>query len=151
MAPRPPLWYPKAVAMSNTRKPRSPAKPAIPDTISYLGAKYKVADKIGVWPQMMLARAAQEGVNLGDIRGLAAVHATLENVIDPKDWARFQADMIAKKADDLQALLDLVTQAATVVSARQQNGSRAAVNGAETNGTSEKADAAVPGSLQVNE
>jgi hypothetical protein len=130
--------------MSNTRTTRARttrSKPA--DTITFMDGSYKVAGKVGVWPQMMLARAAQDGVMLGDMRGLAAVHAMLENVIDPEDWPRFQEDMIKKKADDLSELLDAVTQALQVVSERQGSPvvAPAALNG--------KADAAVPGSLQV--
>jgi hypothetical protein len=151
MAPRPPDAYLKAVAkMSNTRKPRAPAartarpraKPAA--EITYLGAKYKVASKIGIWPQLMLARAAQDGVNLGDVRSLAAVHAMLENVIDPGDWGRFQDDMVTKKTNDLEALLDLVSQAAQVVAARAE---KAAANGSAP--AEGKQDAAVPGTLEV--
>jgi len=96
-----------------------------------MGATYKVAGKIGIWPQLQLARAAQEGVTLGDMRSLAAVHATLENVIDPADWPRFEADMIAKKSDDLEKLLDLVGQCAQVVASRagRANGNGQAVRG----------------------
>jgi len=120
--------------MSNTRRTtpsstRTRTAPKAQETVSYLGEKYKVAEKIGVWPQMMLARAAAEGINLGDMRGLAAVHATLENVIDPEDWGRFERDMIAKKADDLAELLDLVTQAAQIVTARQEKAAVPAANG----------------------
>lgn len=106
--------------MSNTRRTTPRTRPQ--ETITFMGNSYRVARKIGIWPQMQLARAAQEGVTLGDMRGLAAVHATLENVIDPEDWPRFEADMISGKCDDLQKLLDLVSEAAKVVAARQQNG-----------------------------
>jgi hypothetical protein len=116
--------------MSNTRKTTTSRPRPAPraDTVTFLGEQYKVAEKIGVWPQMMLARAASEGVMLGDMKGLAAVHATLENVIDPADWGRFQDDMCTKKTDDLAGLLDLVTQAARIVMARgtSSNGSNPA-------------------------
>lgn len=108
--------------MANTRSTRASTRARPQETISFQGKSYRVAKKIGIWPQMQLARAAQEGVTLGDMRGLAAVHATLENVIDPDDWPRFEADMISGKCDDLQKLLDLVTDAAKVVAARSQNG-----------------------------
>jgi len=118
--------------MSNQRTTRPPARRKPPaDTVSFMGATYKVAEKIGIWPQLQLARAAQEGVTLGDMRSLAAVHATLENVIDPADWPRFEADMIAKKSDDLEKLLDLVGQCAQVVASRagRANGNGQAVRG----------------------
>jgi hypothetical protein len=109
-----------------------------------MGATYKVADKIGVWPQMQLARASEQGLTFADPRGLAAVHATLENVIHADDWGRFQDDMISKRVQDLDELLSAVTQAMKIVVARQAPAAAAAVNGA-------KQDAAVPGSLKVAE
>ena len=106
-----------------------------------MGAEYKVADKLGIWPQMQLARAAQDGIILGDARGLSAVYSTLQNVIHPDDWPRFENDMINKKTDDLLALLQLMQDAVKIVAGRED---AAAANGAapEENG---KADAAVPG------
>jgi hypothetical protein len=142
----------KAVAMSNARRTpaartaRKKTVPAAP-TVKFMGASYKVADKLGIWPQMQLARAAQDGINLGDARGLAAVYSTLQNVIHPDDWGRFENDMISKKTDDLLALLQLMQDAVQVVAAHQ-NGTPAA-NGTEPPEVNGKADAAVPGSLQV--
>jgi hypothetical protein len=111
-----------------------------------MGAEYRVADKLGIWPQMQLARAAQDGINLGDARGLSAVYSTLQNVIHPDDWPRFENDMISKKTDDLLALLKLMQDAVSIIAARETTTSAADGEGPETNG---KADAAVPGTLQV--
>lgn len=138
--------------MSNTRKPRAAARKPPPAQLTFMGAKYKVADKIGIWPQMQLARAAQDGINLGDSRGLAAVYSTLQNVVHEDDWPRFEKDMISKKADDLLGLIGLITQAAQIVAARdgtpaqQQDGSQEPAGTPESNG---KTDAAVPGSLRI--
>jgi hypothetical protein len=128
--------------MSNTRRtPAARKKPAAP-TVQFMGASYRVAEKLGIWPQMQLARAAQDGINLGDARGLSAVYSTLQNVIHPDDWPRFENDMITKKTDDLLALLQLMQDAVKLVAAP-------AANGDAPPGTNGKADAAVPGSLQV--
>lgn len=134
--------------MSNTRNVRKPAaraKPAAPK-VTFMGASYRVADKLGIWPQMQLARAAQDGINLGDARGLAAVYSTIQNVIHPDDWARFENDMITKKTDDLLALLQLMQDAVKIVAERD---SAAVSNGNGSAPPEAKEDAAVPGSLEV--
>lgn len=126
--------------MSNTRRttPRPKAAPK-PPVITFMGSEYKVADKIGIWPQLQLARAAEAGIMLSDPRGLAAVHAQLENVIHPDDWGRFQDDMITKKIDDLTPLLLAVSDAMKIVAARQ--------GAAQTNGNG--GSGAAPASTEV--
>lgn len=89
------------------------------ETLTFKGETYRLADKIGVWPLLQLARAAESGVSIRDQRGLAATHAMLEDAIHPDDWGKFQDDMIANKVDDLEDLLATVTQATQVIIERQ--------------------------------
>lgn len=79
--------------------------------LSFNGETYKLDAKQGVWPLLQFARVAEAGMNTTDMRGLAAVHAFLQDVIDPGDWGRFQEDMIAKKVTDIKGLLDTTQQA----------------------------------------
>jgi hypothetical protein len=132
--------------MSNTRtttppkgRPTPPrarqARPAAP-TIKFKGKEYRVADKVGVWPLMQLARAAESGLTLGDQKGLAAAHAMLQDVIHPDDWGQFQEDMIAGKITDMDELLEACRQATELVSERmtrngRSNGRRPGVAKAE--------------------
>lgn len=109
--------------MANTRttRPRTgtprarQSKPPAP-SITFMGESYKVAAKIGVWPLMQFARAAEAGVNMTDHRGLAAFHAQMQDVIHEDDWGRFQEDMIMKKVD-MEELLECARQAVEIVQA----------------------------------
>jgi hypothetical protein len=83
-----------------------------------------VAAKTGVWPLLQFARAAESGASARDLQGLAAVHALLENVVHKDDWGRFQEDMIVKKADDLEALLEFAGQAVDLLQERQSRTGR---------------------------
>lgn len=114
--------------MSNTPRTRAApgtrqGKPA-PPSITFLGEKYKVADKIGVWPMMQFARAAESGLSLGDAKGLAAAYSMLQDVIHEDDWGRFQENMINGKIDDLEALMKLTRDAVAVIqdTAPRKNG-----------------------------
>jgi hypothetical protein len=87
--------------------------------ITFMDKRYKVAEKTGIWPLMQFARAAEAGASAMESRGLAAIHAFLQDVIDPEDWGRFQEDMIAQKVTDLAALMDAAREAVEAVFARQ--------------------------------
>lgn len=124
-----------AVTTSRARTaPKGRATPQRPrqarpkgETISYNGQTYELADRIGVWPLMQLARAAQEGISSTDIRGLAALHAMFQDLLSPDDWPRFEADMIAAKMDDPMSLLATTQDAVMRIQERQ---ARRKANGA---------------------
>lgn len=105
-------------------RPRQ-AKPKGP-CITFRGKEYRIADKIGIWPLMQLARAAEAGVSMADQKGLAAAHALLQDVIHPDDWGEFQEDMISGKVDELDELMKATRQATELMAERQarSNGSR---------------------------
>lgn len=126
-----------ATKRTTTRKPRAAAKKTIGteqaeaiqsavegtkvpagDEIEYKGETYKISDTVGLWPMMQFARAAETGIDLGDWRALAAMHALLESCIAKEDWGRFQEQMISTKEADLNALLDLATSVIEKLSAR---------------------------------
>lgn len=103
-------------ARVGTPRARQPKPP--PPKIRFRGGEYRIADEVGIWPLMQMARAAQSGVSLADQRGLAAAHALLQDVIHPDDWGQFEEDMIIKKVNDLEALMAAVGEATALVQAR---------------------------------
>jgi hypothetical protein len=128
--------------MSNTRsttppkgRPTDPrarqAKPE-PPSFKLMGAEYRLADKVGIWPLMQYARAIETGDNdMGQRRMMASAHAILEDSVHPDDWGRFQEDMISKKMDDLLVVLDAVMGAVRIADAkRSRNGRRTPVRAA---------------------
>lgn len=111
--------------MANTRTtrprvgtPRARQSKPAPLKIGFMGADYRISDKVGIWPLMQFARAAESGLSMRDARGLSAVHAYLEQVIHEDDWGQFQDDMVTKKTDDLQALFDFAQEAVTALTER---------------------------------
>jgi hypothetical protein len=125
--------------MSNTRSttpPKGRATPARqskpePATFKLMGAEYKLAPKVGIWPLMQYARAVETGDNdVGNRRAMASAHAILEDSVHPDDWGRFQEDMIAKKMDDLLMVLDAVMGAIRIADTKRSRNGR--VNGRAT-------------------
>ena len=109
---------------SSNGRPRTPARQTKPagdagTTLTFKGEKYKLDTKVGIWPLMQFARSAEAGLDIVDQRGLAAVHAFLQDVIAPEEWGRFQEDMITKKVDDLGELLDTAQQAVGILLDKQ--------------------------------
>lgn len=107
--------------MSNTPRTRAApgtrarqSKPPAP-SIPFKGETYKIADKVGVWPVMQFARAAESGLSLGDAKGLSAAYSMLQDVIHEDDWGRFQENMINTKMDDLEALMKLTQDAVAMI------------------------------------
>jgi hypothetical protein len=120
--------------MSNTRSttpPKGRATPARqskpePATFKLMGAEYKLAEKVGIWPLMQYSRAIETGDNdVGNRRALASAHAILEDSVHPDDWGRFQEDMIAKKMEDILQVLDAVMGAVQVAGSKRTRNGRA--------------------------
>lgn len=145
------------------KKPRGPKSPPpeaaviqaaaegaeLPDgQIEFKGHTYKISDKVGIWPLMQFARAAEAGINVLDYRALAALHGFLQDCIAPEDWGRFQEDMISAKIDDADALLDVATTVVQKVTSRPtqpQSGSSNGQPGASDGLTAVPSSPAVPG------
>ena len=122
--------------MSNTRTTTPPkgrptrARQSKPEPVTFklMGAEYKLADKVGIWPLMQYARAVEAGDNeLGQRKMMASAHAILEDAVHPGDWGRFQEDMIAKKMDDILLVLDAVMGAVRIADAKRGRNGRAKV------------------------
>lgn len=111
---------------------KSPHGDAAMGTLTYNGETYKLSEENGVWPLLQFARVAESGMRTTDMRGLAAIHAYLQDVIDPEDWGRFQDDMINKKFTDIEGLMKSVQQA--VEAQLERIGARAQAK-AEANGS----------------
>lgn len=121
--------------MSNTRSTTAPkgratparqSKPPAP-TFKLMGAEYRLADKVGIWPLMQYCRAYESGADseIGQRRLMASAHAILEDSLHPEDWPRFQEDMIVKKMDDILMVLDAVMGAIRAAEAKRgRNGRR---------------------------
>jgi len=97
-------------APSRSARPRAAAK-ASSGSFSYLGETYRLDSKLGIWPMIQFARAAEAGWRSNDLRGMAAIHAFLQDVMLPEDWPKFQDDMINKKMQDIGGLLEVVRKA----------------------------------------
>lgn len=95
---------------SSPSRPRAAVK-ASAGAFTYMGETYRLDSKMGVWPLLQFARAAESGWRNDDMRGLAAIHAFLQDVMLPEDWPRFQDDMISKKMADVPGLLEVVRKA----------------------------------------
>jgi hypothetical protein len=91
-------------------RPRTPPK-VEPGTMTYLGESYRLDESQGIWPILQFARAAEAGLNMTDPRGLAAIHAFLQDCLHPDDWGRFQEDMVKKKFVDLDGLMTAAREA----------------------------------------
>lgn len=116
-------------ARAKQGKPKGP-------TLTYLGKEYRVAASVGVWPLMQFARAAEAGLDMRDQKGLAALHAFLQDVIHPDDWGRFQDDMITSKISNLDELMSVAQQA---VEEMQKRAAKKRANGAAANGHARRA------------
>lgn len=126
----------QAPARRATTPPKGRPTPSRPrqarprgEVLTYQGKEYRLADKIGVWPLMQLARAAQEGIASTDVRGLAALHAMFQDMLDPEDWPQFEADMIAAKMDDPMGLLQTTQEAVLRIQRRQARANGQTVQG----------------------
>jgi hypothetical protein len=105
---------------TRARQTRPKQTAGTPGTLTFKGETYRLDKKVGIWPLIQFARSAEAGMQIVDQRGLAAVHAFLQDVIDPDDWGRFQEDMIKKKVDDLTELLETAQQAVNYMMEDQQ-------------------------------
>jgi len=108
----------------NTRARPQPRGKKPAGTVTFKGETYRLDSKMGVWPMLQFARAAEAGLDAADARGLAAIHAFLQDVIDPDDWGRFQEDMIKNKISDLGELINVANQAVNALLDAQANGAK---------------------------
>jgi hypothetical protein len=140
-------------------KPRTPDQAAViqaaaegaapaGETFEFKDETFKISEKVGIWPLMQFARAAESGLDMSDYKALAALHAFLQDCIDAGDWGRFQERMISAKIGDADELLAVATTVIEKVTARptpqpsaSSNG-QPAISGGSTAGSSSPAELA---------
>lgn len=52
------------------------------NSVEFMGARFRIADKVGLMPLMKFAAAADTGMDTSDMAGLAAVYSMLKDAID---------------------------------------------------------------------
>lgn len=71
-----------------------------PNVVSWMGAEFKIADKIGIMPMLRYANLAEEGTDSLDMHGLSAMYLLIQQCLNEDDWVRFQKHATVKRADD---------------------------------------------------
>jgi hypothetical protein len=105
------------------------ARSGDPDTFTFYGETFRIADEIGVMPLMEFAAAASSGLDSAEVEGMAAMYAMLadcladeerdENgkLVRPAEFPRFRQVAKQHKADG-DTLLAVCTRVYEVVSGR---------------------------------
>ena len=119
-------------------------------TVDFLGAEFKVADKVGALPLMRFAKVARAGVDASELEGLAAMYDLLGQVIHPDDWARFENHADREHADGDQ-LLALVQEVFALMAARPTGRSSDSSGGPQTIEPSSPVDSSSPVIHRLNE
>jgi len=57
--------------------------------IDFFGEKFATAEKIGLMPMMLFAKASEAGATTDDMAGLVAMYDLLEQYIADEEWSRF--------------------------------------------------------------
>lgn len=79
--------------------------------VTFNGAEFAVATKIGLMPLMRFAKIAKSGVDSADQDGLAAMYDLLQQCIADEDWNAFEAHADKTRADDeelMQVIKDVM-------------------------------------------
>jgi hypothetical protein len=85
--------------------------------IELLGAEFKMAEKMGLAPMILLAVASRKGVDSNDPAGLVALHDVISDCIDESEHDRFWQHAVAVKADG-DELMQAVKKAVEALAAR---------------------------------
>lgn len=86
-------------------------------TVTFQGAEFGVADKIGLMPLMKFAVIAKAGVDSGDQEGLVAIYNMLEQCIADDEWDAFEDHANKTRAGD-EELLQVVKDVMEILSER---------------------------------
>lgn len=126
--------------------------PQLTDSVEFMGARFRVADNVGLMPLLKFAHAADKGIRAEDFEGMAAMYAMIRDCIypghectcgaemdpasgytshrqgcefDAGDWARFERHAIDQRADadDLFALINNVMEMVTARPTPPRSGS----------------------------
>lgn len=111
-----------------------------PDTIDFLGERFRIADNVSLMPLLAFANASKRGLDTDDMEGLAAMYALIRSVVhrppligddgkrqrddatghllrDESEWQRFETLAMDECADG-EDIMEAVNQALAVISAR---------------------------------
>jgi hypothetical protein len=58
--------------------------------ISWEGATFRLAPKVGMMPLLTFAKLAEGGADTEDMEALAAMHDLIQQCVAEEDWARFK-------------------------------------------------------------
>lgn len=73
--------------------------PDEPDTFTFYGETFTVAQHVGALPLMRFAAAARTGAGSDDLAGLSAMYDMIRDCLAPGDFERFDSVATANKAD----------------------------------------------------
>lgn len=80
------------------------------ERFDFLGRSFGVAERVSTLALMRFAKAASGGVESDDMAGLAAMYDLLQQLVEPSEWAVFEAHADAQRAqpDDVLAVIQEV-------------------------------------------
>jgi hypothetical protein len=92
--------------------------------VTFMGQEFKMAQKIGLAPIMMLAMAGSQGVDSADEAGLVALYRVINDCIDESEHARFWQYAVDTKADgdDFMQTVRTVIEALSARPTKSPNG-----------------------------
>lgn len=85
--------------------------------VTFMGAEFAVASKVGLMALMKFAHIAKQGVNSSDQEGLAAMYDLLQQCIADEEWGLFEAHANKTRADD-EELLQVIKDVMEILSQR---------------------------------
>lgn len=101
--------------------------------VEFMGGYFGMSQSIGLMPLLQFAHAAKQGLDSGDMEGMAALYAVIRDCIDnerpqkdvdgelvddgPSEWDRFQRHAVDHKAGG-EELMAVVQKCITAISAR---------------------------------
>lgn len=106
--------------------------------LTFQGRQFRAADKFGLMPLLKFAHVAKKGMDSADMEALAVVYDVLAQAIHPEDWDAFcdHATEVRAETDDL---LEVVSQAIEVMTARPTGRSSESSDGPTTTSPSSPA------------
>lgn len=113
--------------------------------VTFNGAEFAVASKIGLMPLMRFAKVAKAGVDSSDEEGMVAMYDLLQQCIADEEWTRFEAHADKTRADD-QELLQVVKDVMAILSERPTSRPSASSDGPQSTAPTSEEDSS---SLEV--
>lgn len=88
-----------------------------PDTFTFHGETFTVAEQVSSIPMMRLAKLASGGLNSSEVEGLLALHDFLEQTLVEGDFTRFCDVALRHKVSD-DTILAIAQKVYTVIAGR---------------------------------